>query len=246
MSEEAATMFDANEASSEPAETQAVETANEGERPDWLLDKFKSSEDQAKAYSDLYGAYSKKTEDLRAEVKEEAAQDYAKSLGVPDDASAYEYPEGFDAPAEGVDQALRGWAKENNVPPEAFKSLISDVYGQTQTNFEAERTKLGDNVDQRVSKLNKWVTSNIDEKHFDAVSKMMTTAQGVELMESMMNKGASRGFAPDDVGTSVQPKPLSRNEIRNLQSDARFGEDEDYTAMVRSRWQAFADQQARS
>ena len=52
MSEEAATMFDANEASSEPAETQAVETASEGERPDWLLDKFKSSEDQAKACRD--------------------------------------------------------------------------------------------------------------------------------------------------------------------------------------------------
>lgn len=241
MSEEAATMFDATETSTETTETQS-----EGDRPDWLLDKFKSPEDQAKAYSDLYGAYSKKTEDLRAEIKEEAAQDYAKSLGVPDDANSYEYPEGFNAPAEGVDQALRNWAKNNNVSPDAFKSLVSDVYGQTQVDYDAERGKLGDNVDQRVGKLNKWITSNVDQKHFDAVSKVMTTAQGVELMESIMNKNASRGFAPDDVGTSVQAKPLSRNEIRNMQADSRFGEDDDYTAMVRSKWQAFAEQQARN
>ena len=107
------------------AETPASEV---DARPEWLLEKFNSPEDQAKAYNELYGAYSKKTNDLREEVKAEAASDYAKSLGVPEDINGYAYPEGFEAPPEEVDQTLREWAKNNNVGEDAFKSLISDVY----------------------------------------------------------------------------------------------------------------------
>ena len=233
-SQDTGSMFQPN------TETPALE---EGSRPDWLLEKFNSTEDQAKAYNDLYGAYSKKTDDLREEVKAEAASDYAKSLGVPEDVNGYAYPEGFQAPPEEVDQTLREWAKNNNVGSEAFESLISDVYQKTQVNYDAEIEKLGKNADSRIEKVNKWVSANVDEKHFEKVSNIMTDAGGVEFFEYMMNKNADRGYAPDDLTSSPQSKPLTRNSIREMQADPRFGENTEYTAMVRRNWELFTKQQ---
>lgn len=218
--------------------------ASEAEaRPDWLLEKFNSPEDQAKAYNELYGAYSKKTDDLREEVKAEAAADYAKSLGVPESVDDYAYPEGFQAPAEEVDQTLREWAKTNNVGEDAFKSLISDVYAKTQTSFDAEVEKLGKNAESRIEKVNKWVSANVDEKHFEKVSNIMTDASGVEFFEYIMNKNADRGFAPDDIQTTQASKPLTRDSIREMQADPRFGENAEYTAMVRRNWEMYSKQQ---
>lgn len=233
-SQETGTMFRPD------AETPASEV---NARPEWLLEKFNSPEDQAKAYNELYGAYSKKTNDLREEVKAEAASDYANSLGVPEDINGYAYPEGFQSPPEEIDQTLREWAKNNNVGGDAFQSLISDVYQKTQVNYDAEIEKLGENANNRIDKVNKWVSANVDEKHFEKVSNIMTDAGGVEFFEYMMNKNADRGFAPDDLQTSQARKPLTRESIREMQADPRFGENSEYTAMVRRNWEAFSKQQ---
>ncbi|HXS31667.1 MAG TPA: hypothetical protein VN755_12590, partial [Steroidobacteraceae bacterium] len=92
-------------------------------RPDWLIGKYATVEDQAKGYSELYRSYSKKTDDLRAQIKEEAIAEYGKTVGVPETEDGYSYPEGFQAPDEPVDKALREWARKNNVSPEGFKTL---------------------------------------------------------------------------------------------------------------------------
>ncbi len=233
MSEEAAT------------ETETAEGTmfGESERPDWLLDKFNSAEDQAKGYSELYKAYSKKTDDLRQEIAQETQNEYFQSLGVPDDIDGYQYPEGWETPEESIDQTLRQWAKNNNVGTDAFQSLISDVYAKTQTDFEQERSKLGENADSRINAVNKWIHKNIDEQHFDTIRKVMTNAEGVEFFESMIKSTASAGFAPDDVGMNRNSQPLTRESIRREQADPRFGDDMDYTNMVRQKWQQFAKQE---
>lgn len=237
MSEEAATETETESASADGT------MFEKSERPDWLLDKFNSAEDQAKGYSELYKSYSKKTDDLRKEIHAEAQNDYIQSLGIPDDIDGYEYPEGWDAPDEGVDQTLKQWAKDNNVGVDAFKSLISDVYSQTKANFEEEKGKLGENADSRINAVNKWITKNIDENHYDTIRKVMSDASGVEFFESMIKNTASAGFAPDDVGSTPTSQPLTRDSIRREQADPRFGEDMDYTNMVRQKWQQFARQE---
>ncbi|MFD2175691.1 capsid assembly protein [Rhodobacter lacus] len=209
------------------------------ERPEWLLDKYATPEDQAKAYRDLYGRFSKKTDDLRKEVLDEAVANYGKTIGVPDDAGGYEYPEGFVAPAENIDTALRSWAKQNNVSPDAFKSLVQDVHGLTLTNLEAERGKLGEHANDRISEVSRWVKANVDKSHFGAVAKVMTSAEGVEMIEAMMKLTGEKGFVPKDGGANAAAG-LTRSEIRALQADPRFGTDEAYTAMVRAKWTAFS------
>mgnify|MGYP003133123636 CR=1 FL=1 len=247
MSEEAATETVPAESQTEslfePTADDAPAETTPSDRPDWLLDKFNSPEDQAKGYSELYKSYSKKTDDLREEIKTEVSENYAKEMGVPKDIDGYEYPEGWEAPSEALDNTLRTWAKENNIGGDAFQSLIKDVYSQTQTNFEEEKGKLGEKAEGRIEAVNKWITKNIDEQHFSTIRKVMSDAAGVEFFESMIKSTASSGFAPDDVGSSPTSKPLTRESIRNMQADERFGEDTAYTAEVRNKWQQFARQE---
>ena len=98
-------------------------------------------------------------------------------------------------------------------------------------------------ISGRIEKVNKWVSANVDEKHFEKVSNIMTDASGVEFFEYIMNKNADRGFAPDDIQTTQANKPLSRDSIREMQADPRFGENAEYTAMVRRNWEIYSKQQ---
>lgn len=212
---------------------------NAAQRPEWLLPKYKTPEDQAKAYSELYGQFSKKTEDLRKEVMADAVKEYGKTVGVPEKPDAYAYPEGFKAPAENVDQALRDWAHKNNVGAEAFQALVKDVHGLTQANAEVELGKLGDNAMDRIKAVSAWVTKNVDKAYFGQVERIMTTAEGVAFMEAIMGERADAGFAPD--GNASNSNILTRDEIRKMQEDPRWGTDDAYSAQVRAHWQAWAN-----
>lgn len=216
----------------------APPAGDQGQRPEWLLPKYKTPEDQAKAYNEMYSQFSKKTEDLRKEVLADAVKEYGKTVGVPEKPDAYAYPEGFNPPAEGVDKALRDWAHKNNVGAEAFQSLIKDVHGLTQAKADEELAKLGDKAQDRIQTVNNWISANIDKAHYGQVAKIMTTAEGVAFMEAMMADRAENGFAPD--GGESGSKVLTREEIRKMQEDPKWMTDEAYTKEVRAHWQAWA------
>lgn len=211
---------------------------NAAQRPEWLLEKYKTPEDQAKAYSELHKQFVKKTDDLRAEVRGEVMSEYGKSIGVPEDAAEYEYPDNVVPPEGDLDQGLRDWAKKHNVSPEGFKELIGDVYAKTLADHEAEKAALGENADQRASTVSNWAAKNIDKALHPEVLRVMTTAKGVEFMEQMMKLSGSSGFAPDGGGEGGVP--LTREAIREAQADPRFGTNEAYTASVRAMWSKFA------
>lgn len=208
-------------------------------RPDWLLPKYNSIEDQAKGYSELFGQFSKKTEDLRKDVLADAVKEYGKSIGVPDDVKGYAYPEGYQAPAENVDAALRGWAKKHNVSPAGFQELVKDVHGLTVANHAAEKQKLGEKADERIAEVNRWVNANVDKAHFGQVAKLMTTADGIAFIESIIDGKRDGGFVSGDEGDGAAA-PLTREAIRAMQADPRFGPDEAYTKMVRGKWADYA------
>lgn len=215
-----------------------------GERPDWLMPQYKSAEDQAKAYRELYGRFSKKTDDLKAEVETKFQEEWIKGRGVPEEPDGYEYPEGYEAPPENVDAALRTWAKENQVGAEAFQKLIGDVYGLTQANAEAELEKLGKNAEARIERANDWVVANVDKEHYGVVSKVMTTAEGIAFVEAMMKATGQEGIMPDD--DAGGGKTLTRESIREMQADPRYQTDEGYQKKVRQAWNDFAAQQRRA
>lgn len=225
------------------------------DRPDWLVGKFDvvgddgaldlsaSAQKQAEAYSDLYRSFSKKTDALRAEVLQDAVKEYGKTIGVPEDVSEYAYPDGYEPPAENVDATLRDWAKTHNVNNEAFQSLVKDVWGQTQVNHKAEFEKLGTTDEERTSRIsavNKFANANFDQDDFPIIAKVMQTAEGVAFMERLAEKSRDAGWAPDDDGDVGGESELTRENIRKLQGDPRFGTDEAYTNKVRGMWKKFA------
>jgi hypothetical protein len=230
------------------------EGGNSGEgasAPDWLMEKYHvkgendaidvtaSAQKQAEAYRELYGRFSKKTDDLRGEVLQDAVKEYGKTIGVPDDIDGYEYPEGVAPPSnEELDKGFREWAHRHNVAPEGFQELI-EIYGQTFPDYEKELEALGPNADERLDAVNKWASKHLGDDHGSDLERLMTTASGVELVEKMMKMAGSSGFAPDGDG-DAQPTALTREQIREMQADPKFGTDEGYTAKVRKAWSDFA------
>lgn len=214
-----------------------------GERPDWLKEKYKTVEDQAKAYNDLFSRFSKKTDDLRAEVRGEVEEqlraDFAKAAGVPEDVGDYAYADGISPAAEALDSDLRDWAKKHGVGVDGFREL-TELYGKTLPNHEAEKAQLGENADDRIDAVGQWIKDSLDPSHFGAVQAAMTTAAGVEMFEALMDASSERGFAPEGGSDST---PLTRDAIRELQADPKFGVDEAYTARVRGLWAKFAAKQ---
>jgi len=236
---------------------QGAGTPPEG-APDWLIGKFAtnneagefdlnaSMEKQAQGYSELFRSFSKKTDTLKAELKGEVATEYAANYaqerGVPEELSGYAYPDNVTAPAENVDGALRQWAKDNNVGAEQFQSLINDVWVKTFPDPAEESAKLGktsEAVQERVDKINKWIGANIHEDHQGAISRVMQTADGVMFMEAVADMVNPSGFAPD-LNDDAGKVELTRENIRALQSDPKFGQDEKYTAYVRGLWSKYA------
>lgn len=219
--------------------------------PEWLMEKYQvkgedgsidlnaSAQKQAEGYRDLYGRFSKKTDDLRNDVKSEAIKEYGKTIGVPDDVSEYEYPESVTPPGEDMDKDLRDWAQRHNVSKEGFQELIADVYAKGFPDPQEENEKLGENAQDRIDHVNKWLHKNVDQKYEPQLRSLLTTAEGVELVESLMKKAGSNGFAPEDGGNTGNP-PLTRDEIREMQADPRFGTDDAYTLKVRKAWSDFA------
>jgi len=73
------------EAAPEAVEAQATETvvetqqSNEGERPEWLPEKYKSPEDLAKAYKALESKIGAKDEELRNSIMDELQQEPTRS-----------------------------------------------------------------------------------------------------------------------------------------------------------------------
>jgi len=207
------------------------------------LEKFKSPEDQAKAYSEMSKSFLKKTDDLRAEIKDEATADamkkYMEERGVPEDVAGYERPDDLNFKmTDDMDAGIKDWAKENAVGKEGYENLLK-LYNANMPDPVKEKAALGENADDRIGEMNRWLNANTTKDDHQIVEAIMTTAKGVEFMERFRDKMGDNNFAPGDVPTQSNA-PKTRGEIREMQADKRFGDDPDYTAMVRGEWAKFA------
>lgn len=231
------------------------ETPPAWEGPDWVAEKFRGSENpieaQAQAYSEAVRKLSTKTEDLRKGIEEELTVSLAEKIkaeiaaerGAPEDAAAYAYPEGYEAPAEAVDTAFREWAHKHGLSQEAFDEAVA-IYGSTQIDFEAERAKLGDDIDTRVAAMNAWGSRTIPPEMHATAQRLMQTAEGFELFEHLMLAGRDAGYSPPGGEPS---RPMTREQIRDMQNDPRWYDpmkrEDAYVAKVQRAWADYAKRQ---
>lgn len=143
-------------------------TPGQGDRPDWLHDKFKTAEDAAKAYHELEKKFTKAPEEY----------DWSKGKGWID----LEY-EPF--------HEMASLAKAKRVPQEVMDSMLGAVgkyLDEFKVDYTEEKAKLGDNAEDRLRVLSNWAKANFSENTFAALTENMKTADAVLAIEEMRNK----------------------------------------------------------
>ncbi len=139
----------------------------EGDRPDWLPDKFKSLSDLGKSYAELEKKVGIVVDDY----------DFSKSK--------------FLDPNYGPFQELRQEAKEKRVPAEFLDKLVDslDKYmDEFSTNYEEELKKLGDNAQERIVTLDNWAKANLSKEGYEALTSNLKSADSIKALEELRGK----------------------------------------------------------
>lgn len=144
-----------------------VENQDSEERPEWLPEKFSSSEDMAKAYSELEARMSSNTED-EPEQEEEEIREGLEEAGVDYDALSQEFWDQGDLSPESYE------ALENaGIPRE-----IVDSYIESQLNMvETQRGSIINEVGgaEGYEQLTGWAADNLEDGEIDYFNQVMDT-----------------------------------------------------------------------
>ncbi|CAO3426686.1 capsid assembly protein [Azospirillum argentinense] len=198
----------------------AITTATASVRPDWL------PEDQWDATS------GKPKADIAAALK--SHQQAAERAGqVPADAAAYkvELPADLTLP-EGVKfevaendpllSAARTWAHQAGLTQDQFSGLMGlraqmDAAAQeaAATAMQAEVQALGDKAAGRIDGATTFLRSKLPADQFDALKGAITTAKGVEAVETLM-KLASGPQLPGSGGGPASESVSTEDYYKNL------------------------------
>ena len=207
-------------ASAEP--TEAVQTETAVERPEWLPEKFKSAEDLANAYSSLEGKLGQKEEDYRNSFMEEIEKEaYANR---PADVGDYVLPDSIDDEMATDNPLLQWWAKtafENGYSQDEFAEGI-DMYAQAINadvpDFDAELAKLGDNANARTEAASLFANQFFPDEMLGAVERMCETAEGIMVLEHVME--AMREGGPSNGAVEVSRE--TEADLRQKMLDPRY------------------------
>jgi len=175
------------------------ETPTEGERPEWLKDKYSSVDDQAKAYAELEKKFGGFTG---------APEEYELSL-----------PEGIEGEFDMEDARMQWFqktAKESNMSQDTFTQMLHGWVEQeaeaTSFDREGEMKALGNNAQGRLRDLADWGNANLDPEQYEGFKILASSAMGVEVLEALVGK-TREGAIPrstDTVQSGETPETLQR------------------------------------
>lgn len=202
--------------------------------PEWLAEKFHKAanpvEEQAKAYAEAQKLIGKQRDEITASLRteleptlrEEITAALKAEMGAPAEATAYVMPEGLEAP-EPLADAFRSRAYELGMTQAQFDGMAS-LYAETQAiDIEAERAALGPKADDRIAAVTQWGNKNIPADLQGEAMKLMRTAAGFQLVETLMKRAMPRDVLPNPEDV-VPPKTLAdmQQQLRDMQKDPRY------------------------
>ena len=190
----------------------------EGDKPDWFMDsKYKSVEEQAKAYPELQNKFGGFTGS-----PEEYSLDLPEDINLPDGV-------GIDINKDDpLMEAALTFAKDSNMSQDNFTQMLS-MYAEAQgrdyidptAHVNAQKEILGDDADTRITALTNWAKANLDEGTFELFSRVSTSADSILLTEHLVNM--VRPSSVPDVNTLTQQ---TRGSLTQELTDLR-GEKDD-------------------
>jgi hypothetical protein len=167
----------------------------QGERPEWLPEKFKTMEDAAKSYTELEKKLGS------------APKDYDLSKGESWIDADY-------APF----QEMMNLAKSKHVPQEVMDTMLDSVskyLNEFSTDYTAEKAKLGPNADQRVEVIDNWAKANLSEASYNALTENLKTAESLIAIEEIRNKMNSSATTIPNSNQDIAPAIPSMQDIQS-------------------------------
>lgn len=200
-----------------PAEApEAVTTEVADSRPEWLPEKFNTPEDLVNSYASLESKLGKGQEELRESIMNEIESEAFANR--PEKAGDYTLPEGMDELA--TDPNVEWWSNfawENGFSQDEFNEGLSRMMPE-QPNLDAEIEKLGDNANARIEAVALWSQKNLPEEFGPEIMRMGETAEGVQLLEHIMNT-----ISDENVGGDAQAVAgLTQDDLNTMMRDPRY------------------------
>lgn len=191
----------------------------EGDKPDWLIDKFKTASDQAKAYRDL---------EKKLGAFKGAPEEYDLTLEGDEFKNAK-----FD-PANPVLQEFLADAKAQGVSQEYVTNMLKSyakLQAISQPDMSKEMEKLGVNGQQDLKILLQWGSNNFSKEELGTFKSMFRTAEQVRLFDKIRQLSTKANTQPNNTRTPVE----SADKIKQMIHDPRYSSDPTFREEVRSK-----------
>lgn len=187
-----------------------------------LPEKFKSIDDLVESYSNLESKIGAKEETFRDQfMKEMEEQAYANR---PADVGDYVLPDNIDDEMATDNGLLQWWAKtafENGYSQDEFAEGI-EMYAQAINadvpDYDAEVAKLGDNASARTEAASLFANQFFPDEMLGAVERMCETAEGIMVLEHVME--AMREGGPSNGAVEVSRE--TEADLRQKMLDPRY------------------------
>lgn len=212
--------------------------AQQGDRPEWLDEKFESPEDLAKAYQELQTKQSRgETEEVEEELTEEEIDDVTNS-----------------SMSDAISSATDEWTETGNLSEDSFNTLAesgipreiveSFIQGQAAlVSNEADQVRNEVGGEEAYNSMLTWAEQNLSTDEQAAYNSMVESgnlAQAKVAAKGLYAQMVSAGGKPPTItqggtkGPSVQPFG-STAQITKAMSDPRYANDPAYRQEVQNR-----------
>ena len=206
----------------------------EGDSPEYFnSEKYKTLADQAKAYPELakkLGAHTGAPEAYELNLPE-TLQDSV--IIDPDSQSTKDFL--AYAQENGISQEFMDKALEFHA------NAVNDVAGDLIPNRDSEMALLGSEAESRLKNLGDWGLANLSKEQFEALKGTASTAEGVELLETLIGKTRNAKL-PTDVTPTSSETPQSLRDMRYAKNDegqVKIEVDPDYRKKVDAAYAAY-------
>ncbi len=192
----------------------------EGERPEWLKEKYKSAVDQAKAYNEL---------DKKLGKFKGAPDEY--DLTIPD-MPDFKFEQG-----DPILQEFLDFAKESNASQEfVSKTLAQYIKGQQfyAPNPDEEMAKLGVNAKVEINQLSEWASQRLTKEEHQVFKSMVTTADAFRVLQKLKGNITSSPEVAVKNDYSNAPK-ITEREVHESIADPRFNSDPNFRKEVEAK-----------
>ena len=195
------------------------DVTGDGEKPEWMVDKFKTVEDQASAYGSLekkMGGFTGAPEDYDFNP----INDFLKDSHVKIDMENSQF------------QEFTQIAKKNNMSQDVMNDILkvySDYEISRTPNPADELASLGADGERKIDLIAQWANSNFGAEEVNTISGMLNTASNISLLDKIRQLSGG-GISPPSNRTLQQKfdASLTAVKLNEMVASPEYNESEVY------------------